>query len=148
MSNELILIPRPPRPSSAAASAVMRGNVGRNTRPELAVRRALWALGYRYRLHVRSLPGKPDICFPSRRKLVLVHGCFWHQHPNPGCPLRTHPRSNFAYWEAKLKRNAQRDAANLHALKRLGWRCKVVWECEVGSVDRLRKSLVRFLGPR
>jgi DNA mismatch endonuclease, patch repair protein len=124
----------------------MRGNAGRNTRPELAVRKVLWKLGYRYRLHSRLLPGKPDICFARRRKVIFVHGCFWHQHKGERCPFRTRPASNVAYWRAKLHRNVQRDRANRAALRGLGWKCKIIWECEVNDTVRLENALQAFLG--
>lgn len=147
MSARRIRVPRPPAPSSAAVSAVMRGNVGRNTRPELAVRKLLWKLGYRYRLHARALPGTPDICFAGRRKAIFVHGCFWHKHSSARCPLRAQPRSNLSYWKPKLDRNVQRDTANRRALRALGWRCRIIWECEITDLGRLREALIGFLGP-
>jgi DNA mismatch endonuclease (patch repair protein) len=143
-----IRIPPAPAPSNTAVSAIMRGNAGRNTRPELAVRRALSQLGYRYRLHDSVLPGRPDICFNGRRKVIFVHGCFWHQHASDKCPLRSQPRSNVGYWEAKLRRNVQRDADNVAALRSLGWIYKIVWECEINDSGHLRRLLVSFLGAR
>jgi DNA mismatch endonuclease, patch repair protein len=147
MTAPRIRIPLAPPPSSAAVSAVMRGNAGSNTRPELAVRRVLSQLGYRYRLHARSLPGRPDIYFAGRRKVIFVHGCFWHQHGSGECPLRSQPRSNVSYWEAKLRRNVQRDATNLATLLALGWQSTIVWECEINNQGRLRRLLTNFLGP-
>lgn len=92
---------------------VMQANRAKNTRPELAVRRILTRLGYRYRLHAAKLPGKPDVVFPGRRKTIFIHGCFWHQHPNATCPLRSHPRSNAGYWTEKLRRNADHFGSKL-----------------------------------
>ena len=125
----------------------MRGNKRSNTRPELIVRQMLHGSGYRYRLHAENLPGKPDIVFAGRRCAILVNGCFWHQHDDPACPLRSRPRSNAVYWNAKLARNVARDRAQQIALQALGWRLLVVWECECRSPDRLASRLRSFLGP-
>jgi DNA mismatch endonuclease, patch repair protein len=125
----------------------MRGNRSRNTRSEMIVRRLLFRLGYRYRIHYQSLPGHPDIAFPGRRKAVLVHGCFWHQHPSESCPLRSHPQSHLEYWEAKLRRNVERDIANQEKLRMAGWDIIVVWECEIRDTSKLTYRLQEFLGP-
>lgn len=136
-----------PEATSAAVRAVMRANRSIDTRPELAVRRVAFALGYRYRLHAKHLPGSPDLVFPSRHKAIFVHGCFWHQHTSATCPLRSHPRSNLQYWGPKLKRNAVRDSRHIAALRSQGWSVKVVWECQTQDAPRLEKLLLRFLGP-
>lgn len=115
----------------------------KDTRPELAVRRLLHRLGYRYRLHRRDLPGRPDICFPGRRKAIFVHGCFWHRHD--GCRRSTTPKTRTSFWEAKFERNMVRDRTNLSDLRKLGWEAMVVWECETTDLDRLAPRLVRFL---
>jgi DNA mismatch endonuclease Vsr len=107
----------------------MAGIRGRDTAPELAVRRWLHRHGFRYRLHVKGLPGRPDVVFPSRRVAVFVHGCFWHQHP--GCRYAYHPGSNVAFWAAKLDSNVRRDARQVAALEEAGWCVLVVWECEI-----------------
>lgn len=114
---------------SGAASRSMRGNRCKDTRPELALRRALHALGYRFRLHRKGLPGTPDLVFPSRGVAVQVHGCFWHAHA--GCPGASVPRSRPEYWGPKLARNAERDRESSRALRLMGWRVCVVWECEL-----------------
>ncbi|MDP9440574.1 MAG: very short patch repair endonuclease [Actinomycetota bacterium] len=101
----------------------------KNTKPELAVRSALHALGYRFRLHRKDLPGKPDVVLPKHRAAVFVHGCFWHQHP--GCAKATLPKNNAEFWREKLEGNVARDARNRERLRKLGWRPIVVWECEV-----------------
>jgi DNA mismatch endonuclease (patch repair protein) len=137
-----------PPASSPAVKAVMRANKKRDTRPELVVRRLLHALGYRYRLHARNLPGNPDIVFPSRRCVIFVHGCFWHQHQHSSCPLRSHPRSNLSYWKPKLFRNRLRDASNQGRIAQIGWRTFVVWECELQHIRSLEKRLVRFLASK
>ncbi len=116
------------------------------TRPELLVRRAAHRLGYRFRLHRKDLPGKPDIVFAGRKSVVFVHGCFWHQHP--GCREGRVPGANRAYWVPKLTRNIQRDSAAIDALRSSGWAVLVIWECECGTGDDIAEALVRFLGPR
>jgi len=123
----------------------MRRIRGKNTKPEIAVRKLLFSLGYRYRIHASSLPGKPDLCFPGRRKAIFVHGCFWHGH---GCKISNEPKTRTAYWQARFSKNKERDRANLLALHQLGWETLVVWECEVRHLDRLAEQLVAFLGPR
>jgi DNA mismatch endonuclease (patch repair protein) len=119
---------------------------GKDTGPELIVRRLVHGLGYRYRLHRRDLPGKPDLVFPSRRAVILVHGCFWHQHPDPGCKLARQPKSRIDFWGPKLRANHIRDVRNLDELTALGWRVLTVWECELGDRERLRERVVAFLG--
>ncbi len=114
-----------------------------NTRPEMVVRRLAHAMGYRFRLHRRDLPGKPDLVFPRRKKVVFVHGCFWHQHP--GCREGRVPGTNRAYWEPKLARNVARDAVAQSALIGLGWSVKVIWECEAVNLDALAVELRGFL---
>ena len=115
----------------------------RDTRPELAVRRLLHSLGYRYRLHRRELPGSPDICFPSRKKAVFVHGCFWHRHK--GCTRTTQPKTRAPFWEDKFRKNVIRDRRNMADLAELGWTAMVVWECETKHVERLAPRLMGFL---
>lgn len=139
-------VPRSPPASSSVVAAVMRGNSRRrDTRPELAVRRLLTRMGYRYRLHQSHLPGRPDISFPGRRKVIFVHGCFWHQHASEHCTLKKYPRTNLEYWRPKLRRNVERDAENVAALRSQGWRVRVVWECETAQQSRLMATLKRFL---
>ncbi len=115
-----------------------------NTSPEIAVRRLLHAQGYRFRLHAKRLPGKPDIVFPSRRKVIFVHGCFWHGH---GCSKGLPPKSRLDYWLPKIESNKMRDFAKQSELIELGWRFAVVWQCELQQADTLLKKLVDFLGP-
>jgi DNA mismatch endonuclease (patch repair protein) len=101
----------------------------KNTKPELIVRKLLTSMGYRYRLHQRSVPGNPDIVFSQRKKVIFVHGCYWHRHRNcPNCRL---PKSNLKFWKPKLEGNKIRDLKNQRELTRAGWRFMVVWECEV-----------------
>jgi len=116
----------------------------KDTAPEMVVRRLVHALGYRYRLHVRTLPGTPDLVFPRLRKVINVHGCFWHLH---GCPRSRMPASRRDYWVKKLQRNAARDKQTLQKLRRDGWRVLVLWECKIthAKVSRLRNCIASFL---
>ena len=117
----------------------------RDTHPEFVVRRLLFHMGYRYRVHRSGLPGRPDIAFPSRRKVVFVHGCFWHRHS--GCPNFVLPRERHDWWKAKLEANAERDARHCEVLKGLGWEPIIVWECELSSEPAVAARLRAFLGP-
>ena len=110
-------------------SRMMSGIRGKNTRPELALRRALHARGFRYRLHDKRLPGKPDLVLPRFHAAIFVHGCFWHSHE--GCKYATTPATRPELWQAKFRENAERDQRNFDALLALGWRVAVVWECEI-----------------
>ena len=115
----------------------------KNTTPEMTVRRLVHGLGYRYGLHRRDLPGRPDLVFRSRRKVIYVHGCFWHGHD---CRKGRLPSSNVDYWTEKLSRNRERDAKNVGDLEDLGWKVCVVWECETKDLERLGRRLAGFLG--
>jgi DNA mismatch endonuclease Vsr len=117
---------------------------GKNTEPEITVRRILSAGGYRYRLHLKSLPGRPDIVFPARRKIIEVRGCFWHRHP--GCTLAATPRTRQDFWSAKFRATVARDARNLARLEASGWAVMVLWECELRHAN-LADRLWTFLGP-
>lgn len=134
--------------SPKARSALMSRVRGRDTKPEMAVRRMLHRLGYRYRLHRRDLPAKPDLVFVGRKKIVLVHGCFWHGHADPRCKLARTPKSRVEFWTGKVAYNRARDARNTAALEALGWRVAVVWECELKDMAAVRRRLVKFLGRR
>ena len=116
-----------------------------DTKPELVVRRLLHQLGYRYRLHPHDLPGRPDIVFRSRRKIIFVNGCFWHAHHR--CKIASLPKSNTEFWRKKFEKNRERDQKNYQILKRNGWQVKVIWECEIKEVKILSKTLSAFLGP-
>ncbi|MGF1543831.1 MAG: very short patch repair endonuclease [Parvularculaceae bacterium] len=133
----------PSTSETAQRSAIMRAVRARDTGPEIALRRALFARGLRYRLHAARLPGKPDIVFPGRRAVVFVHGCFWHGHD---CPrgART-PKTNTDYWLAKIARNRARDDRRLNELAGLGWRVRVVWECEIKNVDAAADACASWL---
>jgi DNA mismatch endonuclease (patch repair protein) len=114
----------------------------KNTKPEWIVRRLLHAAGYRYRLHGKALPGKPDLVFASRRRVIFVHGCFWHGH---GCARGARqPKANAGYWSAKIGRNRERDIKHLAALRADGWKAHTVWECEIKNPGLLAR-LARFL---
>ena len=124
-------------------SAVMRRVKGRDTAPELAVRKALTALGARYRLHRKNLPGNPDIVLPGRRLALFVHGCFWHGHD---CARGARvPKQNREYWLAKVARNRARDAASRDKLTGLGWRVETIWECELKDAAALSQRLAKLL---
>lgn len=125
-------------------SALMARIRGVDTKPELFVRRALHGQGYRFRLHGRGLPGKPDIVFKKRKRAVFVHGCFWHRH---GCKRTTHPKSRQDYWQDKFAKNVARDRRNAALLADDGWDVFVAWECEVDSDETLLQRLMEFLGP-
>ena len=125
-------------------SALMARIRGVDTKPELFVRRALHGQGYRFRLHGRGLPGKPDIVFKKRKRAVFVHGCFWHRH---GCKRTTHPKSRQDYWQDKFAKNVARDRRNAALLEDDGWDVFVAWECEVDSDETLLQRLMEFLGP-
>lgn len=124
----------------------MRAIRSTGMRPEMAVRKLVHALGYRFRLHKKDLPGKPDLVFPSRQKIIFVHGCFWHSHAR--CKTAHVPKTNLDYWISKLDRNRTRDRKNVEALKRLGWKVLVLWECETNDEDHLRARVSSFLGSR
>ena len=113
---------------------------GKDTAPEMTVRRALWAAGLRYRLHDKRLPGKPDIVFASRRIVVFVHGCFWHGHE--GCPRHRIPKNRVEWWTAKIHRNIERDTEALAAVAAEGWHALVIWECETEYLSKIA-SLAR-----
>lgn len=117
----------------------------KDTKPEMRVRRLVHGMGYRYRLHAKDLPGRPDLVFRPRRKAIFVHGCFWHRHE--GCSRNRSPKSpeRRDYWRMKLNGNVQRDRRNIDALKRMGWRSLVIWECETTDTDRLSERLRSFL---
>ena len=127
-------------------SAVMRAVKSANTTPELAVRRAAHALGLRFRLGRKDLPGKPDLVLPSRQAALFVHGCFWHGHD---CARGARmPATNRDYWQAKIGRNMERDKATKSALKKLGWKHAVIWECETKDPEKLGRLIARRIGPK
>lgn len=134
--------------SAERRSEIMSRIRGKDTKPEMRVRRMVHAMGYRYRLHRKDLPGRPDMTFPRLGKIIMVHGCFWHQHDDPDCPANRRPKSNQDYWNAKLDRNMVRDAENYSALRELGWEVLVVWECQLKDTAALSARLETFLSSR
>jgi DNA mismatch endonuclease (patch repair protein) len=140
-----ITMPRQPFASVDPARRALMARVrATGSKPEVAVRRAAHALGYRFRLHQRDLPGTPDLVFPRHRKAIFVHGCFWHRHP--GCSRTTSPKTRAAYWEEKFQANIARDVARLAELRELGWDVLVVWECDTFDQAALSERLRSFLG--
>jgi len=121
----------------------MRRVRSKNSKVELLVRRLVHGLGYRYRLHDRKLVGSPDMVFRPRRKVIFIHGCFWHGH---ACKLGRMPKSRVGFWSQKISTNRTRDAKVLETLNAMGWKALVVWECEVGDRDRLEHTVREFLG--
>ncbi len=117
----------------------------KNTGPEMTVRRLLHAMGYRYRLHGKKLPGKPDLVFAGRRKVIFVHGCFWHRHE--GCRFSGMPKSNRDFWSEKFGRNMARDRDSYMKLHEAGWKVLVIWQCELRDLEAVRRRTVQFLGP-
>lgn len=131
--------------TSEERSAIMRKVHGKNTTPELIVRRVVHRLGYRFRLHSKNLPGKPDLVFSSRKMVIFVNGCFWHQHP--GCKRGDRkPSSNTEYWHPKLEQNKQRDKENARKLKKMNWSSLVIWECQTKTPEMLVDIVKGFLG--
>jgi DNA mismatch endonuclease (patch repair protein) len=129
--------------SPSRRSEIMRNIKSKNTSPELFVRSLLHRMGYRFRLHIRNLPGCPDIVLPRRRKIIFVHGCFWHSHKN--CKKASLPKSNVPFWMDKLLRNKARDIADRQSLKRLGWQVLTIWQCDLKLPEKLEGKLRVFL---
>lgn len=124
-------------------SEIMARVRAKDTGPEMVVRRLVHGMGYRYRLHRRSLPGTPDLVFPGRRKVIFVHGCFWHRHP--GCAAARVPKARQEFWLAKLQGNSERDSRNVRALRHQGWGVMTIWECELKDMARVGARIGRFL---
>ena len=118
----------------------------KDTKPELIVRSIAHRLGYRFRLHRKNLAGSPDLVFPSLKKAIFVHGCFWHAHED--CKVANRPKSRRPYWDEKFERNKQRDRANESALNDAGWAIETIWECETKSSDLVAARVAKFLGAR
>jgi DNA mismatch endonuclease (patch repair protein) len=131
------------RLSSERRSWLMSQVKGINTGPEIAVRKMLFKLGYRYRLHCKKLLGTPDLVFPSRRVAVFVNGCFWHGHR--GCPKGRLPKSRVEYWRTKIEANRKRDSSRVRQLRRAGWLTAVVWQCELKNPSKVLQRLVQIL---
>ncbi|MBA89230.1 MAG: very short patch repair endonuclease [Phyllobacteriaceae bacterium] len=135
----------PDKLSPAERSENMRRIKSRDTKPEMLVRRLIHGMGYRYRLHKKGLPGKPDLVFSSRKKVIFVHGCFWHGHDAADCRDGKMPKSNTGYWLPKLARNKERDTANVAELEACGWQVMIVWDCETRDTETLGKRIRTFL---
>jgi DNA mismatch endonuclease, patch repair protein len=131
--------------SKEERSALMRRIRGKDTVPEIIVRKIAHAMGFRFRLHDSTIPGSPDLVFKSRRKAIFVHGCFWHRHGSR-CALTRTPKSRRRFWETKFKANQLRDRRNQRNLRGMGWKYLVVWQCQLSDKERLMNKLNRFLG--
>ena len=127
----------------AKRSEVMSRIRGRDTKPEMIVRRIAHGLGFRFRLHRPDLPGRPDLVFPRYKAVIMVHGCFWHRHP--GCRYTTTPKTRVDYWQKKFDGNVVRDRRNEAALSELGWRTMVIWECETRDREAVAERIEGFL---
>src|SRR5260221_5499207 len=125
-----------------ARSALMRKIKGKHSKPELTVRSLIHRMGYRFRLHGKSLPGTPGLVFPGPKKVIFVHGCFWHRHE--GCSRTTTPKTRAKFWKDKFAQNVERDSRNVGLLRNLGWHVLIIWECQTLGCE-LRKMVSRFL---
>lgn len=123
----------------------MRRIRSKDMKPEMAVRRLIHGMGYRYRLHRKDLPGKPDLVFGPKKKVIFVHGCFWHQHDDPKCLDGRKPKSNSDYWDTKLHRNKKRDIDHQIKLTNLGWDYLIIWECKTNDIYNLKINITQFL---
>ena len=131
--------------SKSARSARMSLVKSKDTSPELVVRRLIHSMGFRYSLHGRDLPGRPDIILRRLKKAIFVHGCFWHRHRSTRCKLARLPKSRLAFWLPKLEANRLRDDRNSRRLKATGWKIMVVWECQLSNIEHIKNKLVLFL---
>jgi DNA mismatch endonuclease (patch repair protein) len=132
--------------TNAERSARMSRIRGKDTGAELVVRKLVYGMGFRYRLHAKALPGRPDLVFRKKRRVILVHGCFWHRHQDPACKLARLPKSRLDFWLPKLEGNRHRDRANQSKLERDGWRILVIWECGLRDRQALESKIKAFLG--
>lgn len=124
-------------------SEIMSRVRGKDTAPEMIVRRLVHSLGYRYRLYSKRLPGKPDLVFAGRKKVIFVHGCFWHGHE--GCPKGRPPKTRQDYWVPKLEENRRRDEKTRAELQKLGWKVLIIWQCELNDMEKLKATILDFL---
>jgi len=131
--------------SAERRSENMRRIKSKGMKPELTVRKLVHRLGFRFRLHRKDLPGTPDLTFPGRKKVIFVHGCFWHQHSDPACKNGRPPASNLEYWTPKLERNRERDAKAVSLLSQKHWDVMVIWECETRDLETLSRRIMDFL---
>jgi DNA mismatch endonuclease (patch repair protein) len=131
------------RLTPARRSWLMSQIGSKNTKPELVVRRLVFSMGYRYRLHYKRLPGSPDLVFPGRKKVIFVNGCFWHGHF--GCKFGRLPKSRLMFWQAKIARNRERDDENITMLQADGWQVLTVWQCELKEIELLTSRINEFI---
>ncbi|MCU7923801.1 MAG: DNA mismatch endonuclease Vsr [Candidatus Thiodiazotropha sp. (ex Dulcina madagascariensis)] len=131
--------------SKAERSERMGRIRNKDTKPEMRVRKIVHGMGYRYRLHKANLPGKPDLVFAGRKKVIFVHGCFWHRHPDLKCPFARLPKSKLDFWVPKLEANRQRDEVNVRELEQAGWGVLTIWECELKDEEQLKIRIREFL---
>lgn len=131
--------------SSERRSENMRRIRYKDMKPELNVRRLIFSMGFRYRLHRKDLPGKPDLVFSGRRKVIFVHGCFWHQHNVSSCKITRIPKSHKDYWIEKLEGNKKRDRKNQAKLRNMGWNYLIIWECELINKEKIKNKIRSFL---
>jgi DNA mismatch endonuclease, patch repair protein len=124
-------------------SEIMSRIRSKNTKPEMIVRSLIHRLGYRYRLHYEKLPGKPDLAFASRKKVIFVNGCFWHGHEK--CPKGKLPKSNLDFWEPKIAKNKKRDEVKKNKIEDLGWRVLTIWQCEIKNLENIENKILNFL---
>jgi DNA mismatch endonuclease (patch repair protein) len=129
--------------SKTKRSWIMSRVGGKNTKPEILVRSLLHRMGYRFRLDYKSLPGRPDIVLPKFHKVIFVHGCFWHGHPN--CHRAALPQTNVEFWTEKMKCNGERDLKNIRALRKLRWKPLIIWQCEIRNLEKLERKIVKFI---
>ncbi len=121
----------------------MKSIKSKDSKPELKVRKLVYALGFRYRLHKKDLPGKPDLVFSKQKKIILVHGCFWHGH---NCKRgKVNPKTNANYWSTKISKNISRDKSNIRKLRSLGWKILIVWECKIKNLEQIESRISKFL---
>jgi DNA mismatch endonuclease (patch repair protein) len=118
----------------------------KDTKPEMRVRSLIHGLGYRYRLHDKTLPGTPDLVFPSKRRIIMIHGCFWHRHGSKSCRLARLPKSRLEFWESKLEQNRKRDLRTTQKLVSMGWSVLTLWECQLTDLQKLADRITSFLG--
>lgn len=132
--------------SKGKRSQIMSRISGKDTKPEIVVRSLLHRMGYRFRLHKQSMPGRPDIILPKHKKVIFVHGCFWHGHKD--CPRSKKPSTNVEFWNKKIDGNIERDKKNIKSLENLGWETLILWTCEIKNQDVLKHKLISFMDTR
>lgn len=131
--------------SKQKRSEIMSHIKSKNTKPEMTVRKIIYSLGYRYRLHRKDLPGKPDLAFINKKKVIFINGCFWHGHS--GCNKSALPDTNYEFWNDKIKNNINRDTLNYKRLKDMGWKYLVIWQCEIkkDNIENIKSNIIHFL---